>query len=132
MNLRREGLHPADRPLDLLDDLRIPLDGCYLGVPPVAHRMRARAGQHDAVRLGGALQFLHRHGEVSLGFGHRAADPGHYLDGGLHQLVPHLGMLAAFLQARQTRQHGARVLPQHSRPRVDELHFPFDAKRRAR
>jgi len=130
VDVHGEGLQPAGGPLELLDELRIALARRHLRIPPVAHRVRARAGQHDAVRFGAALQVLHRHGKVRLGFGHGPADPGHRLDGGLHQLVSHLGVLTAFLQARQARQQHAGILPEHARLRVDELHFPLDAERR--
>jgi hypothetical protein len=131
VHVRRHRLEPAGRPLELLDELGVPLAGRHLGVPPVAQRVRAGAGQHDAVRFRGALQLLDRHGEVGLGLGDRPADPRHHLDGGLHQLVAHLRVLAALLQAAQAGQHQAGVLPQHARLRVNELHFPFDAERRA-
>ena len=84
------------------------------------------------MRFGGALQLLYRHGEIRLGFRDRPAYPGHDFHGGLHQLVPYLGMLAAFVQAGQPGEHRGGVLAQHPRLRVDEVNFPFHAKRRAR
>jgi hypothetical protein len=94
----------------------------------VADRVRARTGDDDALRFRGALQVLERQRQVRLGLGDRPADAGHHLDRGLHQLMTHLGVLAALKQPGKPGEHKARVLPQHPGLRVDQLHLPFDAK----
>src|ERR1700733_11549416 len=92
------GLQPTTRPLEFLNQFRVPLARRQLRVAPVADRVRAGTGDHDAMRLRGALQVLERQRQVRLGLGDRSADAGHHLDRGLHELMTHLGVLAALQQ----------------------------------
>ena len=52
------GLQPTARPLELLNQFRVPLAWRHFPVSPVAHRVHTGPGDDDAVRMGGALQFL--------------------------------------------------------------------------
>ena len=93
--------------------------------------MGAGAGQQNVAVLRDTLEFFDGLAQVGLGFGDGAANPRHDLHGGLHELVPDMGVLAPRVQAGQRGQDRVGVLAQQPALGVDELQLPLDAERRA-
>src|SRR5450755_754200 len=83
MDMNAKSLNPAGKPLQLLDEFGIALNGCHLCVPPVADGMRSSTGKHRTACFGDSLKLRDCRGEIVLSLRDCTADAGNDLNGRL-------------------------------------------------
>src|SRR5258708_40074679 len=130
MAMNSECLNPAGKPLQLLDEFCVALNGSHLGISPVANGMRSGTGQHRTAAARDSLKLRDCRSEILLRLRHRVADARDQLDRRLHELVTDLRVLTDLPERWQRREDFARVPPQHPASAVADLPLPLPSQTR--